>query len=459
MAVVPAGMHDPFDLGGERKSGPLGDRERIDVRPQRDDGAGSGSRDVRNDAVPSNAGAVPDAEIGQLTTDASRRPLLLARQFGMPVQLPPEGDDSFDESGREIVGCHTSTLPLGDSRRSHCGGSVERKERSLMEYRRLGSTGWQVSAVGFGGWALGADWGTVTEGDAMAALHAAVDGGVNFIDTADVYGDGRSERLVARLLHERRDVQIHVATKAGRRLDPHEAAGYTAQNLEAFVERSLSNLSIDALPLLQLHCPPPEVYDDPDVFAALDALRAAGMIRHYGVSVETIDEAMRALEHPGVETVQIIFNVFRQRPGEEFFAAAASRDVGVIVRVPLASGLLSGRMTSASTFPPDDHRNYNRDGAAFDVGETFAGVPFDVGLEAADAIRPLVPDGWTMAQLALRWILMWDEVSTTIPGAKNEEQAAGNAAAADLPPLDDATMARLEQLYGERVAAYVHDRW
>jgi aryl-alcohol dehydrogenase-like predicted oxidoreductase len=328
-----------------------------------------------------------------------------------------------------------------------------------MQYRRLGSTGWEVSAVGFGAWAIGADWGAVSEPDAMAALNAAVDGGVNFIDTADVYGDGRSEQIAGRLLRERPHEQIIVATKAGRRLDPHVAGGYTAENLATFVDRSLHNLAVDALPLLQLHCPPTEVYYRPEVFGALDDLKAAGKIRHYGVSVEKVEEAIKATGFSGVETVQIIFNAFRRRPSELFFREAAARDVGIIARVPLVSGLLSGKMTAETVFAGDDHRHYNRTGAAFDIGETFSGVPYEVGLGAVDEVRTLVPDGWTMAQTALRWILMWDAVSTAIPGAKNAAQAADNAAAADLPPLDAATMTHLEGLYRERIAPFVHDRW
>jgi aryl-alcohol dehydrogenase-like predicted oxidoreductase len=328
-----------------------------------------------------------------------------------------------------------------------------------MQYRRLGSTGWEVSAVGFGAWAIGADWGAVSEPDAMAALNAAVDGGVNFIDTADVYGDGRSEQIAGRLLRERPHEQIIVATKAGRRLDPHVAGGYTAENLATFVDRSLHNLAVDALPLLQLHCPPTEVYYRPEVFGALDDLKAAGKIRHYGVSVEKVEEAIKATGFSGVETVQIIFNAFRRRPSELFFREAAARDVGIIARVPLASGLLSGKMTAQTAFAEDDHRHYNRTGGAFDVGETFSGVPYEVGLGAVDEVRTLVPDGWTMAQTALRWILMWDAVSTAIPGAKKAAQAADNAAAADLPPLDAATMTHLEDLYRERIAPFVHDRW
>lgn len=328
-----------------------------------------------------------------------------------------------------------------------------------MQYRRLGSTGWKVSAVGFGAWAIGADWGSVSDADAVAALNTAVDDGVNFIDTADVYGDGRSEEIVGRFLRARPREEIIVATKAGRRLDPHVADAYTARNLAAFVDRSLHKLSLDSLPLLQLHCPPTEVYYRPEVFAALDDLKAAGKIRHYGVSVEKVEEAIKAIGFPGVETIQIIFNAFRRRPSEMFFREAAARDVGIIARVPLASGLLSGKMSRNSVFAEDDHRHYNRAGAAFDIGETFSGVPFEVGLGAVDEVRGLVPQGWTMAQMALRWILMWDAVSTAIPGAKNAEQAADNAAAADLPSLDGATMTRLESVYRERIAPFVHDRW
>jgi aryl-alcohol dehydrogenase-like predicted oxidoreductase len=328
-----------------------------------------------------------------------------------------------------------------------------------MQHRRLGSTAFEVSAVGFGAWALGADWGEVGEADAMAALHAAVDAGVTFVDTADVYGDGRSERFVARLRRERPDAELVVATKAGRRLDPHVAAGYDRTNLTRFVDRSLANLETDALDLLQLHCPPPEVYRRPEVYAALDELRAEGKIRHYGVSVERVEEAEQALEHPGVETVQIIYNPFRQRPADRFLELARARDVGVIARVPLASGLLTGRMTAATRFAEDDHRHFNRHGEAFDVGETFAGVPFEVGLEAVEELRPLVPDGATMAQFALRWILMADAVSTVIPGARNAAQATANATAADLDPLPPETMVAVREVYDRLIRPHVHDRW
>jgi len=337
-------------------------------------------------------------------------------------------------------------------------GSNATEERAIRT-RRLGSTGFEVSEIGFGAWAIGADWGHVDDVDALAALGAAVDGGVTFIDTADVYGDGRSERLIARFRRERPGVDLVVATKAGRRLDPHVAEAYTAAALEGFVDRSLRNLDVDALDLLQLHCPPTAVYDDPAVFEALDDLVRRGKVRHHGVSVELVDEALRALQHPTVETVQIIFNLLRQRPAEELFAQAAARDVGIIARVPLASGLLTGKMSSETSFAADDHRSFNRHGEAFDVGETFAGVPFEVGLAAVEELRALVPVGATMAQFALRWILAFPEVSVVIPGARNAQQAASNAAACALSAPSEATMAAATEVYERWVKPHVHRRW
>ena len=328
-----------------------------------------------------------------------------------------------------------------------------------MGYRVLGRTGLTVSEVGFGAWAIGGTWGPVAESDATAAIRAALDRGVTFFDTADVYGDGRSECLIAAALRESPGTPVVVATKAGRRLDPHLAEGYSAANLERFVDRSLSNLGVEAMDLLQLHCPPTEVYYRPEVFEALDGLVGAGKIRHYGVSVEKVEEALKAIEYPGVETVQIIFNIFRQRPAGLFFAEAQRRGVGVIVRVPLASGLLTGKMTPETAFAPDDHRSFNRDGSAFDVGETFAGVDFETGLSAVEELRSLVPVGMTMAQFALRWILMFGAVSTVIPGAKDAAQAATNAAASNLPPLDEPTMAAVSDLYSRLIAPQVRHRW
>lgn len=327
-----------------------------------------------------------------------------------------------------------------------------------MNYRELGRTGWQVSEVSFGAWAIGGSWGSVDDKESITALHKALDLGVNFIDTADVYGDGHSERLIAGVLKERRE-EIIVATKAGRRLDPHTADGYNDANLTRFVERSLRNLDTDCLDLVQLHCPPTEVYYRPEVFGALDDLVRAGKIRYYGVSVEKVEEALKAIEYPNVQTVQIIFNMFRHRPAELFFAQAQRRKVGILARVPLASGLLTGKMTPQSAFAADDHRAFNRFGEAFDMGETFSGVNFRTGLEAVEELRPLVPVGATMAQLALRWILMFDAVSCVIPGAKRPSQAEDNVRASELPPLSEETMAQVRTIYDTYIRTMVHQRW
>ena len=328
-----------------------------------------------------------------------------------------------------------------------------------MEYRRLGSTGLAVSTISFGAWAIGGSWGAVDDEESMRTLHAAIDSGVNFIDTADVYGDGRSERLIARLRRERPRDAIYVATKAGRRLEMQTVGGYTRDNLVAWVDRSLRNLDTDALDLLQLHCPPSALFSNSQVYGFLDELVAAGKIRHYGVSVERVDEALEAIRHPGVETVQIIFNMFRLKPAERFLAEAAHQDIGVLARVPLASGLLTGKLSSSSRFAADDHRNFNRGGEAFDQGETFSGVPYDAALAAVERLRPLVPAGATMTQLALRWILMFDGITCAIPGARTPQQARDNAAAADLPPLDEKTMAAVREIYDQDIRSHVHDRW
>jgi aryl-alcohol dehydrogenase-like predicted oxidoreductase len=328
-----------------------------------------------------------------------------------------------------------------------------------MDYRPLGRTGMSVSAISFGAWAIGGTWGAVRDEDSMQALHAAVDAGVNLVDTADVYGDGRSERLVARLRRERRGETVFVATKAGRRLPTQTADGYHRENLKAWVDRSLRNLEMEAVDLLQLHCPHPDVYDRPEVFGILDDLVAAGKVRHYGVSVETVDEARRAVRHPNVETVQIIFNMLRLKPAEDFFPEARKRQVGILARVPLASGLLTGKITKDTTFAADDHRRFNRNGEAFDKGETFSGVPLDVGLRAVERLRVLVPAGATLAQLALRWILMFEAVSCAIPGAKTETQARHNALAAALPALDEKTMDAVRAVYDDLVREHVHASW
>jgi aryl-alcohol dehydrogenase-like predicted oxidoreductase len=325
-----------------------------------------------------------------------------------------------------------------------------------MRTHKLGLTGREVAEVGFGAWQIGGDWGTVDEDAAMATLHAAVDAGVTFFDTADVYGDGRSERLVGRLRRER--PEITVATKMGRRMEQ-TVANYSPEHFRAWNDRSRENLGMETLDLVQLHCPPTDLYYVPQVFEDLEAMVAEGRIAAYGVSVERVEEALKAIEYPNVATVQIIFNAFRQRPAGVFFEEALKRGVGVIVRVPLASGLLSGKYTAETTFGADDHRNFNAHGESFDVGETFAGVPFAVGLDAAEELRPVVPEGATMAQLALRWILMHDAVTTVIPGARNPEQAQANVAAAELAPLDASTMEHVAAVYEQRIAKYVHQRW
>jgi aryl-alcohol dehydrogenase-like predicted oxidoreductase len=327
-----------------------------------------------------------------------------------------------------------------------------------MKYRELGRTGWRVSTISFGAWAIGGTWGSVRDDDSMAALHRAVDGGVNLFDTADVYGDGRSERLLARLKRERRE-SFYVATKAGRRLDPHTADGYSRQNLSAFIERSLKNLQTETIDLLQLHCPPTEVYYRPEVFGWLDDLVRAGKLRHYGVSVERIEEGLKAIEYPGVQSVQMIFNIFRQRPAELFFAEARRRRVGILARLPLSSGLLTGKLRADTSFEPGDHRAFNRNGEAFDRGETFSGLDYAVGLKAVDALRPLVPPDRTFAQLALQWILMFPEVTCAIPGAKRPDQVAENVKAADLAPLAEETMKKIRLVYDTLVRNEVHQRW
>jgi aryl-alcohol dehydrogenase-like predicted oxidoreductase len=327
-----------------------------------------------------------------------------------------------------------------------------------MQFRTLGKTGMSVSAISFGAWAIGGSWGAVDDEESMRTLHAAVDSGVNFIDTADVYGDGRSERLVARLRRERPGETIHVATKAGRRLPAQTVAGYTRDNLTAWIGRSLENLEADAIDLLQLHCPPSALYADAGIYELLDSLVDQGLIRHYGVSVETVDEALAAIQHPGVKTVQIIFNMFRMKPAERFFPVAKASNVGVLARVPLASGLLTGKLHTNSTFAADDHRQFNRHGEAFDQGETFSGVPYDVGLAAVDELKAVVT-GPTLAQIALRWILMFDAVTCAIPGARTPDQARANSAAADLPPLDPRTMDAVREIYDRRIAQYVQPLW
>jgi aryl-alcohol dehydrogenase-like predicted oxidoreductase len=327
-----------------------------------------------------------------------------------------------------------------------------------MQYRKLGKTNFNISEVSLGAWQIGGSWGNVSDEDAERVVHAAIDHGVNFIDTADVYGDGRSERFIAKALSESKE-QVFVATKAGRRLQPHTVDGYNRANLTAFVERSLKNLRRETLDLVQLHCPPTEVYYRPEVFAVLDELKQAGKILHYGVSVEKVEEALKAIEFAGLATVQIIFNIFRQRPKDLFFPLAQQRDVGILVRLPLSSGLLSGKITRETTFAADDHRNYNRHGEQFDRGETFSGLDFDVALEAVEEIRRLLPDGVSMANFALRWILDHEAVSCVIPGARNEQQVVQNVAASALPSLTVEQMGALTNLYETKIRTLVHQRW
>ncbi|MBY5882017.1 aldo/keto reductase [Rhizobium leguminosarum] len=328
-----------------------------------------------------------------------------------------------------------------------------------MKHHAFGRMAFTVTNVGFGAWQIGGSWGDISEADGRAALNAALDAGMTFIDTADVYGDGRSEKIIADVLKSRGGKRPMVATKAGRRLNPHVAEGYTKANLEGFIDRSLTNLAVDSLDLVQLHCPPRDVLYQPEVFEGLDALQKAGKIKGYGVSVEKVEDGLKAIEYPGVVSIQIIYNIFRQRPDHLFFQEARRRNVAIIARVPLASGLLSGKITRDTHFASDDHRNFNRNGEAFDVGETFAGVPFEVGLQAVEEVRKLLPAGATMAALALRWILMSDAVTVVIPGARNGEQARANAAAADLAPLSADVMAATHEIYERLIAPHVHQRW
>ena len=327
-----------------------------------------------------------------------------------------------------------------------------------MQYRELGRTGWKVSAISFGAWAIGGTWGDVKDDESLAALNRALDLGVNFFDTADVYGDGRSEQLLAKLRKERGE-KFYVATKAGRRLDPHVASGYNKENLTAFVERSLKNLQVEALDLLQLHCPPTEVFYMPETFDALDELVKQGKLLFYGVSVEKVEEALKAIEYPNVKTVQIIFNIFRQRPLELFFGEAQKRKVGILARVPLSSGMLTGKMSRTSLFEVDDHRLFNRQGESFDRGETFSGLDYEIGLQVVDELRPLVPADMTMTQMALRWILMSSAVTCAIPGAKRPAQVEENVRAADQPPLSDEAMSQIRAIYDRLVRPHVHHYW
>ena len=326
-----------------------------------------------------------------------------------------------------------------------------------MQYRDFSNTGWKVSEIGLGCWAIGSEWGDVTATDARGVLKTSLDNGVNFFDTADVYGDGRSEKFVGELIKSTSE-KIFVATKAGRRLNPHTPEGYNLKNIEKFIDRSLTNLGVDCIDLLQLHCPPSEICPKKETYEMMDELVKLGKIANYGVSVEKVSEAMDAIQFQNVKSIQIIFNIFRQKPAETFFKEAAKRDVSIIARVPLASGLLTGKMNQGSKFPQNDHRNYNINGDAFDVGETFSGVNFEKGLEAVEKLKGLIPDNYSLADLALKWILMHDEVSVVIPGAKNESQALMNLKASDLDEISS-LLPSINSIYDELIKPDVHNRW
>lgn len=327
-----------------------------------------------------------------------------------------------------------------------------------MNYRKLGRTGWKISEISFGAWAIGGTWGKVRDKDSMEALHKALDLGVNFFDTADVYGDGRSERLLAKLRQERSDT-FYIATKAGRRLNPFTSAGFTRANLISYIERSIKNLKTDAIDILQLHCPPTEVYYMPEVFDILDDLVKVGKIKYYGVSVEKVEEALKAIEYPNIQSVQIIFNMFRQRPSELFFDQAKKRNVGILARVPLSSGMLTGKFTKYSKFEEDDHRKFNRKGEEFDKGETFSGIDYNLSLKAVQELKSICVERASMSQFALRWILMFDAITCAIPGAKRKEQVEENIKSIELPSLTKKTMGEVKRIYNQFLKEQVHHYW
>jgi aryl-alcohol dehydrogenase-like predicted oxidoreductase len=327
-----------------------------------------------------------------------------------------------------------------------------------LKYRELGKTGWKISTISFGSWAIGGSWGNIDDKDSLESLHKALDLGVNFFDTADVYGDGRSEQLLAKLKTERKE-NFYIATKAGRQLNPHISEGYNKENITSFVERSLKNLNTDSIDLLQLHCPPTEVYYRPEVFGVLDDLVKDGKLKFYGVSVEKVEEALKAIEYPNVQSVQIIFNILRQRPKDLFFSEAAKKKVGILARVPLSSGMLTGKLTKNYKFDNDDHRYFNRNGESFDKGETFSGIDYERSLEVVEKLKKLLPKGMALSQLALRWIMMFDEVTCTIPGAKRTRQVEENVTAADLPDLPPEVMDEINKIYNNDVKELVHHYW
>lgn len=327
-----------------------------------------------------------------------------------------------------------------------------------MQKRKFGKIGWNISEISLGCWAMGADWGDVSEENAKNILKTSFENGVNFFDTADVYGDGRSEKFVGEFINSTSE-RIYVATKAGRRINPHEAQGYYDKDLmESYVDRSLKNLSVETIDLLQMHCPPTEVYSHDLTYEMLDYLVTKGKIQHYGFSVQTVEEAIACIQRPHTKSVQIIFNMLRLKPSEKFFQMAKDKNIAIIVRVPLASGLLTGKMNSNSSFPENDHRNYNIKGDAFDVGETFSGVDFTKALEVVEELKSIIPDSFTLSQLALKWILMHDAVSVVIPGAKNSDQTLSNISASALPNIDD-LMKRIEDIYTTYLKDDIHPNW
>ena len=327
-----------------------------------------------------------------------------------------------------------------------------------MNYRKLGRTGWDISEISFGAWAIGGTWGKVRDENSLEALHKALDLGVNFFDTADVYGDGKSEQLLARLRRERSE-PFYIATKAGRKLDPFTAEGFNTTNLRSFIERSLKNLETEVIDLLQLHCPPTEVYYMPEVFGILDDLVSEGKLKYYGVSVEKVEEAIKALEYPNIQSIQIIFNMFRQRPSDLLFDQAKKHNVGILARVPLSSGMLTGKFTKKSNFEDDDHRKFNRSGEVFDRGETFSGVDFDLSLEAVEELKSICPKGVSLTQFALQWILMFDAVTCAIPGAKLRQQVEENIKAVEISSLSKKTMDEVRSIYARYIQKHVHQNW
>ena len=326
-----------------------------------------------------------------------------------------------------------------------------------MKYREFSDLGWKVSEIGIGCWAIGSEWGDVSVEDAKEALYTSIDNGINFFDTADVYGDGRSEKIISEVLKNSNE-QIYVATKAGRRLNPHNADGYNLKNIESFIDRSLINLGVDIIDLVQLHCPPSEICGKPETYEMMDEIVKKGKIKYYGVSVEKVSEALDAIQHPNVKSIQIIFNIFRQKPNEIFFQEAKKNNVAIIARVPLASGLLTGKMNNNSSFPENDHRNYNINGDAFDVGETFSGVDFSKGLEAVEELKKIKPEGFSLTDLSLKWILSHPEVTVVIPGAKNKIQAELNVKASELNEINS-IKDNIKEIYNKYFKKDIHSNW